>query len=337
MPDALEFPTTRPLRPRERSSFSAKETASLKPSPSQPARAKSGASERDNPAQPATEQPRLFRLGDLLGEWESEARAAHEAKTQNIARGPITGFPALDRDLGGVLCPGLHIVHGQPGAGKTAFTLQVATNCGAPCLYVTCEMSPLELLRRHTARATRTFLGRLKSGEMTPEESLALAKRACAFAPQLAMCDATRAYASPRFLRDAALATKGDDPHLLIVVDSLHSWAQGAPTDAPEYETLNAAISGLGQLSRALHCPILIVCERNRGAMSGGGLSAGAGTRKIEYCAETVLDLERDQAKREDAAGEVEVVAKLNKNRHGGTSKRASLQFHGALQSFREV
>jgi len=68
-------------------------------------------------------------------------------------------------------------MHGQPGTGKTAFALQVAAQCGFPCLYVTCEMAPLELLRRHTARVTRTYLNRFKSGELSPRESLELARR----------------------------------------------------------------------------------------------------------------------------------------------------------------
>lgn len=279
--------------------------------------------------------PRLMRLGDLLGEWQADALAAHEARVNGLARGPVTGFATLDRELGGALCAGLHIVHGQPGAGKTAFTLQVAASCGCPCLYVTAEMAPLELLRRHTARATRTFLGRLKSGELSPADSLALARRACAEAPLLALCDATRSYAPPRWMRAAARATQGEQPHLLVIVDSLHSWAESAPSDAPEYETLNAGLVALRQLAHELNCPVLAVAERNRGAM-GGGLSAGAGTRKIEYGAETVLDLERDLTKREDAAGEVEITVKFAKNRHGAAGKKVELSFHGALQKFRE-
>jgi replicative DNA helicase len=176
----------------------------------------------------------------------------------------------------------------------------------------------------------------LKSGEFSPADSLQLARRACAEAPLLAMCDATRGYAPPRWMRDAALATKGDQPHLLVIVDSLHSWAESAPADAPEYETLNAGIVALRQLAHELNCPVLVVAERNRGAMSGGGLSAGAGTRKIEYGAETVLDMERDPTRREDAAGEVEITVKFAKNRHGAAGKKVLVFFHGALQKFRE-
>jgi hypothetical protein len=43
-------------------------------------------------------------------------------------------------------------------------------------------MAPLELFRRHTARVTSAFLGRLKSGEFDPAYSVGLAKKAAAAA-----------------------------------------------------------------------------------------------------------------------------------------------------------
>lgn len=285
----------------------------------------------------AAKGPQLCRLSDLLAAWQDDAEAAFDARVNRTPRGPMSGFAGLDRELGGAFAPGLHMVHGQPGAGKTAFALQIAASCGCPSLYLSCEMSALELLRRHTARVTGTYLGRLKSGELPPADSLALAKRACGAAPLLALADGTQTYAPVIWLRDAALAAKAEAKHLLIVVDSVHSWAEGAPIDASEYDTLNAALLSLRQLAHQLNCPILAVAERNRDNMKGGGLSAGAGTRKIEYGAETVLDLTREMEKREDFAGEVEVRMKFAKNRHGAAGKGIDFKFHGALQRFSEA
>ena len=284
------------------------------------------------------ERPQLCRFADLLGAWDADARAAHESRVNGTPRGPITGLPALDRELGGCFSPGVHVIHGQPGAGKSAFALQVAAKCACPCLYLTCEMAPLELLRRLTARATGTFLGRLKSGELKPADSLDLARHGAASAPDLALIDGTRAYAAPTYLRECAHIVRGEHKHLMIIVDSLHSWAESAPaTGATEYDTLNIALLSLKRLASELGCPILAIAERNRGSMQGGGLSAGAGSRKIEYGAETVLDLERGEAAREDMAGEVEIKAKLCKNRHGAAGKSVALKFHGALQRFQEA
>jgi replicative DNA helicase len=132
---------------------------------------------------------------------------------------------------------------------------------------------------------------------------------------------------------------KGDSSSLLIVVDSLHSWAEGLGdgTGAGEYEILNAGLKALRELAHSLKCPVLFVAERNRDSMKSGGQSAGAGTRKIEYGTETVFDLDRDMNAKEDGAGEFEISLRLVKNRHGSVGKTIPLQFNGALQRFREA
>jgi replicative DNA helicase len=282
--------------------------------------------------------PRLSRLGDLLGELEHTATLAHDAHTTGRPRGPVTTFGMLDRELGGSLEPGLHIVHGQPGAGKTAFALQVAATCSFPALYLTCEMSPVELLRRLTARVTDTYLGRLRSGELSPTTVVSYARQAAAASPDLYVADGTMAFADPMWIRQAALVARGeDDAPLLVVVDSLHSWIEGAPENLAEYEALNAGLAVLRSLAGGLNCPVLAVAERNRVSMKGGGLTAGAGTRKIEYGSSSVLDLARDPDKPTDAAGEADVTLTLAKNRNGAAGKKVALKFHGALQRFREA
>ena len=309
------------------------------------ARQASAAAPNGSASAPPAQRPRLCLFSDLLEEWQTEAQAAHDARVSETLRGPVTGFKKLDEDLGGCLSPGLHIVHGQPGTGKTAWALQVAAQCGFPCLYVTCEMAPLELLRRHTARVTRTYLGRLKSGEIAPQESLELARRGAMAAPNLALVDATRAGAETAYLSQCVEAVRlraqengADARHVLLIVDSLHSWAEGVAAsgrvgEGSEYEVLNAALLGLRGLSHAARCPVVAISERNREAMKSGGLSAGAGTRKLEYGAESVLDLSRAD-EREDAGSAVAVTARLVKNRGGAAGKETRFTFHGATQTF---
>lgn len=287
----------------------------------------------------AEPKPRLMRLGDALANLREDADAAHEARLTGQPRGAISGLSIFDRELSGAFAAGLHILHGNAGTGKTALALQIAAQCRCPALFVTCEMAPAELLRRHTARVTETYLGRLKSGEMSGNAAESLARRAIEAVPDLAFVDATRAVASPQYLLECAEIIRRDAKHLLIVIDSLHTWTQSAVGDsgASEYEALNAAIRALQMMASSLNCPLLMVSERNRDSMKGGGLNAGAGTRKIEYQGETVIDLERKSDAQEDAAGEVEVVLKLAKNRHGSIGKPISLRFNGALQKFTEA
>ncbi len=282
-------------------------------------------------------RPQLCRLSDLLDDWEKEAHEAYEARINGQQRGPITGISTLDADLGGALWPGLYIVHGQPGSGKTAFALQIAATCGVPSLFVSCEMAPLELLRRHTARVTGTFLQRLRSGEMRPHESMQLARRAIAAAPQLALIDATRCPAPPAYLLDCMRIVRAEEPHFLLIIDSAQSWAESMNNGSSEYETLNAGLAALRNLAHSLNCPILAISERNRESMSSGGLSAGAGSRKIEYGAEAILELGREPDARPDLTGEVPVKLRLAKNRHGAPGKSMALSFNGALQRFKVV
>ena len=280
-------------------------------------------------------QATLMRFADALDGAVADAAAAHEARKTGQPRGPVTNFPKLDKELGGAFAPGVHAIHGDPGAGKTAFALQVATTCQFPALFVTAEMAPAELLRRQAARITSTYLGRFKSGEMPPTEVRGLLLRGIAAAPQFALLDATREPASPVFIRDCAAIIKGDAPNLLIVIDSLHSWAEGNAS-GNEYEVLNEAIASLRRLSSLLDCPVVYIAERNRISMGKDGQSSGAGSRKIEYGAETVISLNRDADSRPDVTGNVPVMLKLPKNRHGVPGVEVRLSFNGALQRFSE-
>lgn len=283
-------------------------------------------------------EPRLVRFSDLAADWERDAIEAHDARINNRPRGPVSGLPQLDTILGGNLQRGSNVLHGGPGAGKTALALQIAGSCECPSLYATFEMSVLELARRVTARETGTYLGRLKSGEFTPRDSLALFRQACAHVPLLTFADCTETLADVGWLQQAATAARGDHRHILIVMDSVHSWAETATgAGVSEYDALNAALARLRGLAASLGCAVLAVAERNRASMQSGGLSAGAGTRKFEYGAEAVIDLARPKDAREDASGEVDVVLKLEKNRHGAAGGEVRLRFHGALQRFREA
>lgn len=291
------------------------------------------------------ELPRLTRLGALLEDWEEDASSAHSAYLSRIPRGPQTGLGKVDQALGGVLAIGLHFLHGSPGAGKTAFALQVAAHNGravedpgelCPSLFVSCEMPVLELFRRHTSRVTGTYLGRLKSGELSPHDSLLEARQGAKAAPNLALLDATRAPAPWRYLERVAKQERGDAPRFLIVVDSLHSWAEGgAPEGQSEVEYLPKACSDLRRLAQSLQCPVLAIAERNRANMKNDGQSSGAGSRKIEYGAETIISLNADEGA--NANGETPIKMSFPKNRNGGVGRPIDLIFTGRTQSFREA
>jgi replicative DNA helicase len=279
--------------------------------------------------------PRLYKLGDLLQDFAADASSAHQAYLTGQARGPVSRFAWLDETISGAFSPGLHMLHGGPGTGKTALALQIAATCGCPALFVSCEISPIELLRRMAARVTGTYLGRFKTGELDESQAIALARRACEAAPDLAIVDGQAGFPSPDWLYARAAEVRGEARDILLVIDSLHSWAHGAGGDISEYDALNAGIRALGGLTASLRCPALVIAERNRANMQKGGMNAGAGSRRIEYVGETVIGLDR-ASESDDASGLVWVRMTVEKNRHGMAGISFPLVFRGALQSFHE-
>jgi replicative DNA helicase len=283
------------------------------------------------------DKPQLLRLDQLLDALEADAGAAHAARASGHPRGPVTGLGSVDRELGGFLQPGLHVLHSNTGVGKTAFAWQMATTARHPCLYVSCEMAPLELLRRLIARATDTHLGKLKSGELDAAESRRLAERAIATAAGgCYLVDATTAHAPGDYLLEVATIAKDQGGHLLIVVDSVHSWIESSPDMLSEYDALNAGLVALRQLAHALACPVLTLAERSRAAMKDGGVNAAAGSRRFEYGAESVISLDRKGAI-DSTNGAVPIELVLDKNRHGASGRKIKLHFLGAVQRFEEA
>jgi replicative DNA helicase len=285
--------------------------------------------------------PKLTTFADVLGAFRADAQAAFDAHTKGVSRGPGTGLKALDDVLGGVMQPGVHIVQGGSGVGKTAYALQVAATCGYPALFVSCEMHLVELLRRHTARVTGTFLDRLKSGELAPDDAVRKAEQAIAAAPWLAVVDATQSYLKPELLKDFALATRDrhDAKHVLVVVDSVHSWAEASPLPLSEYDTLNAHLAELRRIAARLNCPVLGVAERNRATMAAGGLNSAAGSRKFEYGAESVIGLAVVVGKDAPLFPEKDkkpVRVSVEKNRNGNHGVSLKATFFGRYQAFAE-
>jgi replicative DNA helicase len=284
--------------------------------------------------------PRLINMADLIEEIATAAESRYKAKREGKAFGPITGLPSVDKEWGGAIPNGVHMVLGGPGVGKTAFALQVAGSCRCPCLYLTCEMSPAELIRRTASRVTGEFLGKFKDGTLSGQivrQKLAEAALEC---PNLAIADGTSSYASPEWLRDMARTVKRDAEHVLIVVDSLHSWADSAAADATEYDQTSGAVRDLRAIAAQLECPVIAISERNRASFGKGAakdkVNAGAGSRKIEYGAESVINLEHDE-KAMSTVHEKVIDLNFAKNRNGAKGESISFIFEGRVQRYREA
>lgn len=280
---------------------------------------------------------RVMRLGDLVDELVADNEAAIKARQSGQTRGPVTALPVLDKALGGYLANGVHVLQAGPGAGKTALALQIAATCGYPALFITAEMSVLELFKRIIARETGTFLGKLKTGEIGSKDLERKAREAAAKAPWLSILDATIGYVKPEdFIAVAeALRERAEASSLLLVLDSLQYWAKSAGGGS-EYELVSAGMRALSEAAGRLSCPIIAISQRNRvGNKSDGGLYASKGSGDVEYAGESVMDLTR-MSDQPDASGKVEINLTIHKNRHGEVGRTIAFEFSGRLQEFNE-
>lgn len=286
-----------------------------------------------------THSASIFSLQELIDTLVEERVAARRAEAQGAQRGPVTGFTELDRELGGALAPGLHIVQAAPGAGKTAFTLQVCGFCGFPAIFVSAEMSPISVFYRLIAQQVGIGLNDLQSTSLHEDGLRQHALMAAAQLCDLRIIDASIRPAPIRILQQAVhelTAKTGMAP--LVVIDSIQAWAkatEASGSNNSEYDQISRGVRALVEFSSSARLPILGIAQRNRAGQERGGLFASKGTGDIEYCAETVLELGRGKDDRQDASGDVNVTVEILKNRHGSTGAEICLKFNGSRQTFR--
>lgn len=282
-------------------------------------------------------QPGFFRLSELVDRATAEIDARNQALAAGRPLGPRAPIAELTRIMGGRYPVGINMVLGNTGAGKTSWCLQTAASNGFPALYASYEQSALELLFRLTAAQTGTDHTAFKDGSLTAAAARALMLQAAMACRDLTILDATSAPMPEAAMNEWALEWRAANPspHALIVVDSLQSWVNGSLAEPTEYDRLAKGLGCLERIGQALRVPLIVISEQNRAAVKdGGGVNSGAGHRRIEYVAETVVELDKKADAEPDADGGYKVGLRISKNRHGETRRLAPVTFNGRFQRF---
>ena len=285
------------------------------------------------------ELPQVWTLESFLPEYEKRYSIRHEAFKAGKPLGPITPFKSLNKALRGSFCPGYHVIHGAPSTGKTAFCLQVAAQCQCPSVFVSVEMDIDPIVERIAARATGTFLDAIGRGDMPPAQVLALIRRGFEASPGLLLADAKRNPAPAQWIAETAQGWRDyhNSEHVLIVIDSLNAWTTSLsathPDGSSDYDRLNMALSWIGEITSHLSCAALVITQRNRKDMKSGGMSASAGSARIEYLAETVLELNKKEGEQGQKYLQ-DVTLTVSKSRHGPEGDEIILNFDGRTQEF---
>ncbi|MHB8702886.1 MAG: DnaB-like helicase C-terminal domain-containing protein [Candidatus Tyrphobacter sp.] len=277
---------------------------------------------------------KVYTLSDLLEELVDEHSQADQALAEGRNLGPVIQFPILRDELGGNWPIGMVGMHATPGAGKSAFGIQAMMQADCPAIYLTCEMSAKTVLRRMIANATGEYLGKLGRGKTNASNIRDLAKAVVSDHPYIGIIDAVTAPCPEDLLKNTVTAMRKHGDHVFLVVDSLHAWARSMNPQLDEYQAVSNAVDIIRSSSAKLNVGALTILERNRASMESGGLSAGASSRKIEYSAEAIIEL---QYVAEGADGISLINLKMNKNRNGRAGVKIGYAFDGAMQRFEEL
>lgn len=254
----------------------------------------------------------------IVHEWYDLVDAIEAYRARRASPRVTTGLARLDRLLGG-LDPGLHLLMGSPGAGKTALALQIAQHLatsGREVRYLSAEMSPGVIAHR-------------------------IALSAGVALDDLARLRLPTILSGPWSVMDLAIMAR-DEKLDAIIIDSFHAAASNHSGQSAEllseYDLFSAWSSSLSMIGVETGVAILAIAHRNRSSntKSGeAGLHAAKGTGSLEYLAETVIDISstRDEVlskKRERA-----IKVNVEKNRQGATGS-VDIRFDTWRQTFSE-
>ena len=256
---------------------------------------------------------------------DADERRRSREQTGRAISGISTGIERLDDLLNG-LRPGLAVLAGPPGVGKTSLSLQIALEaaCEAPVVYVTYENSPASLVLKALCVTARVPPRDVQRGFANPS---ALRQAAIHIQPRfarLAIVEGTSCLAVAAVRRGALQAMRRHGAERCVVVYDYLQRAAHAQGYAEVRHNVSALAGELRDLANRLRSPVLAISSQNRAAGNygtGGGSAALDSLKEsgdLEYGADAVLFL-RPNEERPAAPPARALDLVVAKNRDGGT------------------
>jgi len=254
-----------------------------------------------------------------------------------------TGFPSLDRILGGFAQGGFYVMAARPGVGKSALGIALADMMARDrrVLYVSLEMTETELNARRVAAVsdiTCTF-GKLLFGKTTEEQDAAIANACGKLYAHKLQISAVSTLTVPELELQAR--NVGAE---VVIVDYL-GLLSAEDKRLSEYDRVTQISGDLKRLAKRLGCVVLALCQLNRESVSAPGqdtrprLSQLRSSGAIEQDSDGVLLLHRPEyGKTEtprEASAPQQFFVDVAKNRHGRTGT-AELAWYAPVNRFED-
>jgi replicative DNA helicase len=300
---------------------------------------------------------RVVPLREVLQ--ETLARIDARMQHRHAFGGLETGFDDFDELTGGLHNSELVILAARPSMGKTALALNVvehiALESKKPTLFVSLEMSSLELGDRLLCSRARVNGHRLRNSQISAEESRKLVQTA------------SEVSGAPLFIDDSPSRTvteiaatarrlKRRNGLTLVVVDYLQLIEPDDPRD-PRQEQVAKIARRLKGLARELNVPVLCLAQLNRQVEATRDnrpqLSHLRESGAIEQDADVVMFIHREEyyvateEDRERVKGEADLMIKKQRNGPTGDVKltwlheytrftNAALRDYGEFRSYQD-
>lgn len=263
-------------------------------------------------------------LGNLL----TQAMERIDARMQgtDTAGGVDTHFASYDEMSGGFHNGELIILAARPSMGKTAFALNVAENVSilgaAPVLFVSLEMSGIELADRLLCSVARVNGHQLRNGTISQDDRKRLVEKAVeiSHAPLYVDDSPTRTVSE---ISAVARRIKQQEKRLgLIVIDYLQLIEPDNSRD-PRQEQVAKIARRLKGMAREQEVPVLCLAQLNRQAEEGKDhrprMSHLRESGAIEQDADVVMFVHREEYyhrgdEASELAGQAEIIIAKQRN-----------------------
>jgi len=206
-------------------------------------------------------------LRDILH--EAMDRLDARMKGEHLTGVVETGFSDLDHLVGGLHASELVILAARPSMGKTALALNVAENVAInqqiPVLFVSLEMSSLELGDRLLCSLARVNGRRVRNGTLSQEDRLRLVDKAGQISESPLFVDDSPARTVTEIAAAARRIKRREKQLGLIVIDYLQLIEPDNSDDARQEQVAKIA-RRLKGLARELEVPVLCLAQLNRQA-----------------------------------------------------------------------
>lgn len=285
-------------------------------------------------------------FGDLIPEILEDMKYRSELMEQGDREtiGVPTGINLLDDGLGG-LQPGLHLLAAEPGAGKTALALQIATHAARakyPVLFVTFEEDPARLALKAICQQANLDNDwpaplKMKKFERGNGDPQILRKAADLYASRLRRLTFQWGTGGLTVNRVKGTAVQLLKEHkakeILIIVDYLQRWATGRKEFSEFRHQVTALVSDLRSLAMDLKSSVLVISSQNRTGQGGDDLTSLKESGDIEYSGDSVTFMVEKKPRTQEGR---KIKLSIKKNRFGDTTN-GYLTFIPNLGIFRDA